>query len=72
MMMGCVMYIATLKGEIWRKLKPISAFTPAPFAYSYGVHFALMVASFTCTELTGFCSIMISIHSLQVGVNKRT
>lgn len=68
MMMGCVMYIATLKGEVWHKLKPKSIYTPAPFSYKYGFHFVLMICSFTSAELAGFCAVMLFINWYKVGI----
>ena len=65
--MGCVMYIATLKGEVWQKLRPKSIYTPAPFTYNYGVHFVLMIAAFTCSELAGFSAIMLFVNWYKVG-----
>ncbi|KAF2364257.1 PMP-22/EMP/MP20/Claudin superfamily [Trinorchestia longiramus] len=62
MMMGCVMYISTMKGEVWHKLWPKSTHSPALFVYSYGGSFMIMIVAFTCSELAGFSLVMLFIY----------
>nr|XP_053654975.1 uncharacterized protein LOC128704044 [Cherax quadricarinatus]XP_053654976.1 uncharacterized protein LOC128704044 [Cherax quadricarinatus]XP_053654977.1 uncharacterized protein LOC128704044 [Cherax quadricarinatus]XP_053654978.1 uncharacterized protein LOC128704044 [Cherax quadricarinatus]XP_053654979.1 uncharacterized protein LOC128704044 [Cherax quadricarinatus] len=62
MMVGVVMYIATLKGEVGDKLKARSIFQLPRFSYSYGWCFLLLMPAFLATETAGMTSIFLYIY----------
>ncbi|XP_042242460.1 uncharacterized protein LOC121879757 [Homarus americanus] len=62
MMLGVVIYIATLKGEVGDKLRPRSSFQPPRFTYSYGWCFLLLMLGFVTTETAGITAIFLYIY----------
>ncbi|XP_069983667.1 uncharacterized protein [Penaeus vannamei] len=62
MMLGIVIYIATLKGEVAEKLRPKSTFQEPLFVYAYGWSFLLIVAGFISTEVAGITAIFLYIY----------
>ncbi|XP_042863661.1 uncharacterized protein LOC122247993 [Penaeus japonicus] len=62
MMLGIVIYIATLKGEVAEKLRPKSTFQEPLFVYAYGWSFLLIIAGFISTEVAGITAIFLYIY----------
>ncbi|XP_063886320.1 uncharacterized protein LOC135114341 isoform X1 [Scylla paramamosain] len=62
MLLGVVIYIATLKGEVGDRLRPRSAFQPPLFTYTYGWCFLLLVVAFVSTEMAGTAAVFLFIY----------
>ncbi|XP_045594520.1 uncharacterized protein stg1 [Procambarus clarkii] len=62
MMVGVVVYIATLKGEVGDKLRPRSSFQPPRFTYTYGWCFLLLMPAFLASETAGIAAIFLYIY----------
>lgn len=62
MMLGLVIYIATLKGEVGDKMRPQSALQPPRFSYRYGWCFLLLQMGLVSTEAAGMAAIFLYIY----------
>ncbi|XP_068230006.1 uncharacterized protein stg1 [Palaemon carinicauda] len=62
MMLGMVIYIATLKGEVAEKLRPRSTFQPPLFVYTYGWSCYLIMLGFITTEIAGITAVFLYIY----------
>ncbi|XP_071536452.1 uncharacterized protein [Panulirus ornatus] len=62
MLVGVVVYIATLKALLGDKLRPGSTLQPPLFTYSYGWCFLLLLLGFITTEAAGTAAIFLYIY----------
>ena len=62
MMLGVVIYIATLKGEVAEKLRPKNSFEPPLFSYKYGWSLYLVMVTFISEKITGISAVFLYIY----------